>query len=84
MWTVYVLWSASREVHYKGCTNDLHRRLREHNAGKVPSTKSGNPWVVQYIESFDSKSEALKRERFFKTRSGYRWLKQMSVIEQQG
>jgi len=70
-----VLHSASRGAFYKGSCADVDRRLADHNAGRVRSTKSGRPWVVRHCEVFASKTEALQRERFLKTRSGYRWLK---------
>jgi putative endonuclease len=72
---VYVLYSASRGVHYKGSCADVERRLADHNAGRVRSTKNGRPWVLHHCEAFGSKTEALRRERFLKTRSGYRWLR---------
>ena len=72
---VYVLHSALRGMFYKGSCADVERRLADHNAGRVRSTKSGRPWVVRHREAFASKTEALQRERFLKTRSGYRWLK---------
>ena len=76
---VYVLHSASRGVYYKGSCADLERRLADHNAGRVRSTKGGRPWVLRHSETFGCKAEALRRERFFKTRSGYRWLKALGL-----
>ncbi len=77
---VYVLHSASRGVCYKGSCGDVERRLADHNAGRVRSTKSGRPWVLRHCEAFGSKTEALQRERFLKTRSGYRWLKARGLV----
>ena len=76
---VYVLHSASRGVFYKGSCADVERRLADHNAGRVRSTKSGRPWVLRHREDFGSKADALRRERFLKTRSGYRWLKSQGL-----
>lgn len=48
---------------YTGWTNDLDRRVREHNAGKgAKYTKSRRPVILAYYEAFDSKQEAMKRE----------------------
>ncbi|MBI5476194.1 MAG: GIY-YIG nuclease family protein [Ignavibacteriales bacterium] len=44
-YTVYVLRSLSDVKRYIGMTNDLHRRIREHNSGKVFSTKSRRPFL---------------------------------------
>ena len=84
MWTVYILWSESRKRFYKGVSGNVARRLGEHNAHRVTSTKAGCPWVLVHTETFDTKTEALKRERFFKTRSGYRWLKNHDIVEANG
>jgi putative endonuclease len=80
MWTVYIIKSTSKEMFYKGSTANFEKRLAEHNAGRVKSTKHARPWVRHYTEQFDTKTEALKRERYLKTRSGYRWLKQNELI----
>jgi len=66
--------------YYKGSCEDLQVRLGNHNAGKVRSTKAGRPWVLHYHETFDSRTEARKRELFFKSRSGYRWLKAQGIL----
>lgn len=41
-------------------------RLKRHNDGWTKSTKNGIPWELKYVQNFDSKREALKRERFIK------------------
>ena len=57
----------------------MNTREGLHNTGKVKNIKAHRPWTLHYLESFDSKTEALKRERFFKTLSGYRWLKRKGI-----
>lgn len=79
-WTVYIIRSELTERYYRGSCEDFEDRFLEHNAGKVISTKAYRPWVKHYIEEYANKTDALKREKFFKTRSGYRWLKQQSLI----
>ncbi|HLC83845.1 MAG TPA: GIY-YIG nuclease family protein, partial [Bacteroidia bacterium] len=44
MYYVYILQSELNDSFYKGCTNDLERRLIEHNSGKEKSTKRYLPW----------------------------------------
>lgn len=78
-WIVYVLRSESKGTYYKGSCEDFEKRLQDHNHGRVRSTKGGLPWVRHYTEEFADKTAALKRERFFKTRSGYRWLKDKGI-----
>jgi len=45
-----------------GQTDDLQRRVEEHNRGKSLFTKSGIPWSLVYQEDFSSRNEAVKRE----------------------
>lgn len=52
--------------HYIGYTNNLTKRLKEHNDGKVISTKSRRPLAVIYYEAYTSKVDALKREKNLK------------------
>ncbi len=48
---------------YTGWTNDLEKRLRAHNSKKgARYTRSRTPVELVYYESFDTKSEAMKRE----------------------
>jgi putative endonuclease len=51
---------------YIGYTNNLERRLEEHNAGKSRYTSKKTPWNIIYSEEFVEKSDAIKREIFLK------------------
>jgi putative endonuclease len=62
MWSVYVLRSQRSGRYYVGCTNDLVRRLAEHNSGQTRSTRSGRPWEVAYVEAFEFKEAARASE----------------------
>jgi putative endonuclease len=74
------LKSSTSRTHYYGSTADLGMRLKRHNGGKVKSTKGKKPWVLHYYEEFDERGKALKRERFFKSVDGYKYLKEKGVI----
>jgi len=63
---VYILRSIQDSSFYIGYTNNLDRRLEEHNLGESRYTTRKKPWEVFYFETFKTKSEALKRERFLK------------------
>ncbi len=77
---VYVLRSLRDGNFYTGVTNDLKRRLGEHQAGKTRSLRARRPLQMVYKEAYRSRSEALARERFFKTPAGG-VLKQRLVAE---
>ena len=70
MWTVYILKSTKNNRFYIGCTNDLERRMREHNAGHNSSTKQGSPWFVVYSEVFVEQGVAYAREKQIKKYKG--------------
>jgi putative endonuclease len=67
---VYILQSEKTGKLYKGCTNNLRRRLRDHNGKNVISTKNGVPWKLIYYQGFLSKTDALREENFLKTGKG--------------
>ena len=71
---VYILYSEKRSKYYVGQTADIERRLKRHNQGVVPSTKSGTPWkLILQIEVL-SRSEALVVERKIKKRGAKRFI----------
>ena len=76
---VYILKSARDGGYYYGYTSDLEARLERHNQKLVRSTKSRTPFSVHYLERFETKTEALKREKFFKSIDGYNWLKEQGI-----
>ncbi|MDA9555692.1 GIY-YIG nuclease family protein [Pelobium sp.] len=80
MYTTYILKSAKDGKYYYGSCEDLEKRLTMHNGGKVRSTKSRIPFIVIYKEVYETRSEAQKREYYFKSIDGYIWLKENSII----
>ncbi|MBC8486763.1 MAG: GIY-YIG nuclease family protein [Bacteroidetes bacterium] len=77
---VYILKSVRDRKYYYGHTSYLGKRLKCHNSGKVKSTKSRRPLRLHYSEEYSCKSDALKREKFFKSIDGYNWLKENEII----
>ncbi|OEK03308.1 endonuclease [Roseivirga sp. 4D4] len=80
MFFTYILQNDFDQTFYYGHTKNLDERLKRHNQGKVRSTKSKRPWRLHYKEVFQTKSEAYKREMFFKSIDGYRFLKDKKII----
>lgn len=76
----YVLKSKVDGRLYKGFTSNLDNRINEHNRGKTKSTKGYKPWELFYYEVFDSKEEAIKREKFFKSGAGREFLKRNMAL----
>jgi putative endonuclease len=71
----YILQSRKNNRFYIGSTNDLERRLSEHNSGKSHFTKNTGPWELYYAEEFQDRKEAFLREKQIKS-----W-KKRSMIE---
>ncbi len=63
---VYILYSKTRDRYYIGSSAHVEQRLLRHNAGATPSTKSGRPWIIVFTKEFDSKTMALKFEKYLK------------------
>jgi putative endonuclease len=72
---VYVLQSEKDLLLYHGFTTNLENRIEDHNAGKTISTSKRRPLRLVYCEFFMSKTDALRREKYFKTTAGKRMLK---------
>ncbi len=63
----YVLESLNSGRFYIGQTNDPEERLRRHNEGRVRSTKAMRPWSVVYFEKYETRAEAMRREKELKS-----------------
>ena len=67
MFYVYILLSLKDYKFYNGYTNDLKRRVNEHNSGKNIGTKPRRPFQLIYYDAHLSQSDAMRREKYFKT-----------------
>jgi putative endonuclease len=79
MYYLYVLYSLKDHKLYKGTTADVARRFIRHNAGGNKSTAHRKPFVLIHTEVFDTKNDALKKERFYKTAQGGAELKSLLI-----
>jgi len=77
MYYVYILLSLKDSKLYSGFSEDIKKRLADHNAGRNTSTKSRRPFKLLYYEAHFSKEDAFRRENYFKTTKGKSTLKQM-------
>ena len=71
----YVLQSSKDLNFYVGYTNNLVKRIEEHNKGKVASTKNRVPLKLIYWEGCLNKQDARRREKYLKTSWGKRFIK---------
>jgi putative endonuclease len=76
MYFVYILYSESQNLYYKGFTENVKSRVEEHNAGKSRYTCNKGPWKLIFVQRFSSKRDALIREKSLKRGKAeyYQWL----------
>jgi putative endonuclease len=69
MWYVYILKMADGE-YYAGSTNDLKRRMGEHEKGRGIATKWRRPVSLEAYIAVKTEKTARKLEKYLKTSSG--------------
>ncbi|MFG4002835.1 GIY-YIG nuclease family protein [Flavobacterium aquidurense] len=75
---VYILFSERFNKNYTGYTSNLIERFKSHNLLETKGyTLKFRPWEVIYVEFYNSKSEAMKREKYLKTGIGREFIKKL-------
>ncbi len=74
---VYILQSEASGEYYVGSTSSLEKRIAYHNGGLSKYTRGKGPWRLVCCESFDAKSEALKREIYIKRMKSRMYVKKL-------
>ena len=69
LYYTYVLYSLKDHKFYIGFSSQLAERMQKHHNGDVTSTKRRRPLRLIYYESYLSEMDALRREKYFKTRT---------------
>jgi putative endonuclease len=78
---VYILQSLKTEQLYIGHTDNVARRLEEHNTGRGGKySRQNGPWKLVYSEQHSGRSSAIKRERYLKSTRGSQEKKQLAGI----
>ena len=63
---VYIIQSEIDDTYDKGFTENPEQRIRQHNNGESRYTSTKMPWKLVYLEEFETKREALIREKKIK------------------
>ena len=79
MYFVYAIKSCDRNYIYVGITNNLSRRIEEHNKGYNKTTKAYRPFSLIYSEELNTREEARTREKYLKSGVGKEFLKSLKV-----
>ncbi len=74
MFIVYALYSKDYNKIYIGMTSDLEKRLFAHNNLPKGWTAKFRPWIILHTEEFNTKKEALQREKQLKSAKGREYL----------
>jgi putative endonuclease len=74
---VYILFSQKDKKTYTGSTDDIEKRIKEHENGYCKATMHRRPLQLIRSETFDTLTEARKRERYLKTAAGRKQLKKI-------
>ncbi len=77
-YSVYILYSALKDRYYVGHTEDVQRRIEEHNLRK---NLSASDWVIKYLEKFETRGEAMKRELEIKNKKRRSYIESLIVKE---
>ena len=78
MYTVYVLYSLKHRKTYTGFSGDFEKRFKSHNElGTKDWATRYRPWEILHTEQFETKAEAISRERYFKSGIGRTQIKIM-------
>ncbi|MBK9190254.1 MAG: GIY-YIG nuclease family protein [Crocinitomicaceae bacterium] len=80
IFSVYVIRSINTAKIYVGMATDIQKRLNEHNAGKSKYTSSFIPWELIYIEQIGNSQECRKREKYFKSAAGKKFLHKKEIL----
>ena len=76
MFCVYVLYNVEFDKIYIGFTSNLSERLKSHNElGTKGWTIKYRPWILVHAEEFETKREAMSREKFLKTGIGRKFIR---------
>lgn len=71
MFYSYILKSKKDSSYYYGSTDNLKRRLTEHNSGKVTYSKAHKPYDLVWYCAFPTKTQVLAFEKYLKGSSGH-------------
>ena len=78
MYYVYIIENPSGRF-YTGQTDNIERRIQQHNdpeEGNHKYTHKSGPWCLVHLEQYETRSEAMRREKFIKSRKSAQWIRE--------
>jgi putative endonuclease len=83
---VYIIYNSKHDKYYIGQTNNIERRVAEHNdksENKYTSKYLGG-WKIVYKEEFDNRKEAIVRKKFLKKQKNKEFYKKLCNFDSVG
>ena len=77
MYFVYAISSKTNKYIYVGLTNNIERRIKQHNLGRERTTKTHIPFELILKEEYVTREKARTREKILKSGYGKEWLKKL-------
>ncbi len=81
---VYIIKSDRTNRFYTGYSKNPQERLIRHNTQATRSTRTGIPWRLVYIELFEDKHSAMKREIEIKKRKSRQYIENLISLKRDG
>ena len=76
---VYAIKSLNKNYIYVGMTDNIEKRLLQHNSGENKSTKAYNPFIFIHSENCSTRPEARLKEKYLKSGVGKEYLKTVKL-----
>lgn len=73
-YVVYIIFSAKLNKYYIGHTENIEKRINDHNSGISAFTSKASDWEIKYTEPFSSREDALHREKTIKKKKSRKYL----------
>jgi putative endonuclease len=80
---VYILLNEAKTRTYTGVADNVNKRLELHNAGRVKASRPYRPYNIIHTERFETLKEARQKEKFYKSTTGRRRIKEMFFSQRQ-
>jgi putative endonuclease len=74
----YILRSLSTGRFYVGHTENLTKRVYEHNNNRTPSIRNRGPWELVHAEEFETRLGAMRRELQIKKMKSHKWIERLA------
>jgi putative endonuclease len=78
MYYLYILQNKDQLL-YKGISNNIQRRINQHNLNQAVGTRGKGPWKLVYSEALPDRKTAREREKYFKSGIGREKLKELVI-----